>query len=131
MSAVSIVIPMLDEAAALPRLIRVLASLDPAPLEILAVDGGSRDDSVAIAEAAGLEFFQAQLQLVGQTLAALGAGAVLVTPQQRDLLLQVRDQRVSRGRPRLGCGKLDPHRRHYRLERIDVVGKSGGGGRHG
>ena len=53
MSAVSIVIPMLDEAAALPRLIRVLASLDPAPLEILAVDGGSRDDSVAIAEAAG------------------------------------------------------------------------------
>ncbi len=53
MSAVSIVVPMLDEAVALPRLIRVLASLHPAPLEVLAVDGGSSDDSVAIATAAG------------------------------------------------------------------------------
>lgn len=52
-SAVSIVVPMLDEAIALPRLIRVLASLYPAPLEVLAVDGGSSDDSVAIATAAG------------------------------------------------------------------------------
>jgi len=52
-SAVSIVVPMLDEAVALPRLIRVLASLHPAPLEVLAVDGGSSDDSVAIATAAG------------------------------------------------------------------------------
>ena len=53
MSDVSIVVPMLDEAAALPRLIRVLASLHPAPREIVAVDGRSRDDSVAIARAAG------------------------------------------------------------------------------
>lgn len=52
-SAVSIVVPMLDEAIALPRLIRVLAGLHPAPLEVLAVDGGSTDDSVAIATAAG------------------------------------------------------------------------------
>jgi len=53
MSNVSIVIPMLNEAAALPRLIRVLAALDPRPREILAVDGGSEDDSVALAAAAG------------------------------------------------------------------------------
>ena len=53
MSNVSIVIPMLDEAAALPRLIRVLTALHPAPAEIVAIDGNSADESVAIARAAG------------------------------------------------------------------------------
>ena len=53
MIGVSIVIPMLDEAAALPRLIRVLGALHPVPAEIVAVDGGSTDNSVAIARAAG------------------------------------------------------------------------------
>lgn len=53
MSAVSIVIPMLNEALVLPRLIRVLRALEPLPVEILAVDGGSSDTSVALARAAG------------------------------------------------------------------------------
>ena len=53
MSDVAIVVPMLDEEAALPRLIRVLAALDPAPTQIIAVDGGSRDASCAIARDAG------------------------------------------------------------------------------
>lgn len=52
-SCTSIVIPMLDEAAALPRLIRVLGTLDPPPAEIIAVDGGSSDASPALAQAAG------------------------------------------------------------------------------
>ena len=50
---VTIVIPMLDEAAALPRLVRLLAALEPSPAEIVAVDGGSTDASVALAQAAG------------------------------------------------------------------------------
>ncbi len=50
---VSIVIPMLDEEKALPALIASLERLDPAPLEILTVDGGSSDASVALAERAG------------------------------------------------------------------------------
>ncbi len=54
MNSVAIVIPMLNEAAVLPRLLRSLRALDPAPSELLAVDGGSTDASVAIAEAAGL-----------------------------------------------------------------------------
>ncbi len=54
MTPVAIVIPMRNEAAALPRLLRCLQALDPAPAEILAVDGGSADASAAIAEAAGL-----------------------------------------------------------------------------
>ena len=38
---VAIVIPMLNEAAVTPRLLRLLAVLVPAPAEIIAVDGGS------------------------------------------------------------------------------------------
>ena len=53
MTNVAIVVPMLDEAQALPRLIRVLAALHPAPDEIIAVDGGSVDGSLALATAAG------------------------------------------------------------------------------
>ncbi len=45
---------MLNEAAVLPRLLRSLAVLDPAPDEVLVVDGGSHDASVAMAEAGGL-----------------------------------------------------------------------------
>jgi glycosyltransferase involved in cell wall biosynthesis len=40
MTGVAIVIPMLNEAAGLPRLLRSLAALEPPPAEVLAVDGG-------------------------------------------------------------------------------------------
>ena len=53
MNRVSIVIPMLNEAEALPRLARTLSVLEPKPFEIIAVDGDSEDASVALAEAAG------------------------------------------------------------------------------
>ncbi len=47
---ISIVIPMLDEAKALPALREVLQALDPAPFEIICVDGGSEDGSAELAE---------------------------------------------------------------------------------
>lgn len=53
MTNVSIIIPMLREEAALPRLARSLVALEPRPFEIIAVDGGSDDASVALAQAAG------------------------------------------------------------------------------
>lgn len=53
MTGVAIVVPMLNEAAALPRLIAALTVLDPAPAEIIAVDGGSSDASVTLAREAG------------------------------------------------------------------------------
>ncbi len=55
---VAIVIPVFDEAVVLPRLIRLLQALDPAPAEIVVVDGGSADSSAALARAAGLRTFE-------------------------------------------------------------------------
>ena len=49
----SIVVPVLDEEAALPALVERLASLDPRPAEIVLVDGGSSDATVDLAQAAG------------------------------------------------------------------------------
>lgn len=53
MSAVSIVVPTLDEEKALPALIAALATLDPLADEILMVDGGSADRTCDLARAAG------------------------------------------------------------------------------
>lgn len=50
---VAIVIPVLDEAKALPALIGVIAALDPPPAEVIAVDGGSSDTTCALVRAAG------------------------------------------------------------------------------
>lgn len=51
---IAVIVPMLDEAPMLPRLARCLAALDPQPAEILIVDGGSSDASVAVAQGLGL-----------------------------------------------------------------------------
>lgn len=51
---VSIIIPTLNETAALGRTLRCLSILDPPAWEILVVDGGSRDQTIAIATAAGI-----------------------------------------------------------------------------
>ncbi|MGP1371284.1 MAG: TIGR04283 family arsenosugar biosynthesis glycosyltransferase [Almyronema sp.] len=51
---VSIIIPALNEAGYLERTIRQLRLLTPAVREIILVDGGSDDETVAIAKAAGL-----------------------------------------------------------------------------
>ena len=52
-ASVALVLPVLDEEAALPALVEVLATLDPAPAEIIAVDGGSMDGTAQIIRHAG------------------------------------------------------------------------------
>ena len=80
---------------------------------------------------AGLELFQLQLELVEQPPAALGAGAVLFTPELGDLQLQVRDQGIA-GRGLGSCGgKLGGHGNHQRPERFDTVRQGRNGGFHG
>jgi rSAM/selenodomain-associated transferase 2 len=58
--ALAIVVPMLDEAATLPELLAHLAVWRDRGCEIVLVDGGSRDDSVAIARAAGFRVMVAE-----------------------------------------------------------------------
>ncbi len=55
MSGVSIVIPTLNEAVCLGRTLRQLSLLDPPAWEVLVVDGGSEDETVTIAQAAGAQ----------------------------------------------------------------------------
>ena len=69
----AIVIPMLNEAAALPRLARTLAVLDPPADEIIAVDGGSADASMAIARQAGWRVLAAPTGRARQINAGVGA----------------------------------------------------------
>lgn len=52
--AVSIIIPTLNEAAALPATLNNLKALTPPPLDIIVADAGSGDETVAIATAAGV-----------------------------------------------------------------------------
>lgn len=51
MTRVSIVIPTLNEAKCLSQALRHLSLLEPAAWELLVVDGGSEDETVALAEA--------------------------------------------------------------------------------
>lgn len=50
MSQVSIVIPTLNEAASLGRTLRQLTLLNPPAKEVIVVDGGSEDETIAIAK---------------------------------------------------------------------------------
>lgn len=47
--SVSIIIPTLNEAVELPKLLAYLEKLDPRPLEIIISDGGSSDNTIEVA----------------------------------------------------------------------------------
>lgn len=49
-ATVSIIIPIFNEAANLPQLFENITSLDPAPQQVLIIDGGSTDNSTVIAQ---------------------------------------------------------------------------------
>ena len=83
-NGVAIVIPMLNEAAALPRLLRSLAALEPAPCEVLAIDGGSTDGSPALAGAAGIRLIEHDVRgraaQINRAVAAASAPIVCILP---------------------------------------------------
>ena len=58
--ALAIVVPMVDEAATLPALLAHLAGWRARGCEVVLVDGGSRDDSVEMARAAGFRVLIAE-----------------------------------------------------------------------
>ena len=104
--SVTLLIPVLDEAKALPALVEQVAALDPAPQEILLVDGGSADETVAIARNAGWSVLDCERGRAKQINAGVGAargGKVCVlhadTEPPRDLVAVVEhtlaDERIS------------------------------------
>ncbi len=95
---VTVLVPMLDEAAALPRLVEALERLDPRPAEILCVDGGSTDASVGIAKAAGWRVIvceRGRARQLNLGVAAASAPLVIVlhadTIPPRDMVAVVRE----------------------------------------
>lgn len=60
MSGISIVIPTLNEESYLERTFRHLSLLEPPAWEVLVVDGGSEDQTVAIAQRSGVKVIHAQ-----------------------------------------------------------------------
>ncbi|SRR5579883_1029591 len=60
MSRVSIIIPTLNEAASLGRTLHCLSVLTPPAWEVLVIDGGSQDETVAIAQTAGAKVIVAE-----------------------------------------------------------------------
>lgn len=58
LSGVTVVIPILNEAARLPTLVAELNALQPAPARVILVDGGSQDGSVELAHTLGFEVVQ-------------------------------------------------------------------------
>jgi len=57
---VSIIIPTLNESFVLGRTLRCLSILEPSPWEVIVVDGGSHDNTTAIAKAANVAVLRSQ-----------------------------------------------------------------------
>lgn len=71
----SIIIPALDEAAALPRLLEQLGPARERGAELVVVDGGSSDDTVALAEASGARVVLAERGRARQLQAGVDASS--------------------------------------------------------
>src|SRR5690625_2305310 len=79
----SIVVPMLNEAATLPSLLKHLKQIGQQPgIEVRWVGGGSEDNSAALARAAGFEVAQSQPGRAVQ----MNTGAAMARGQLRVLL---------------------------------------------
>lgn len=80
MAQVSIIIPTLNEEAYLERVLRCLRCLEPAPLEIIVSDGGSKDNTVNIALAYSVKVIK--VEKAGRSLqmnegASIAQGSIL------------------------------------------------------
>ncbi len=75
LSSLSIVIPALNEGEALPPLLEQLAGARERGAEVIVVDGGSEDDTVALARACGVRVIEAPRGRATQLQAGIDASA--------------------------------------------------------
>lgn len=106
---VSIIIPVLNEASCLGRTLRHLDILDPPAHEIIVVDGGSTDDTVAIAKKQKVQviFSHRPGRSVQMNLGANGANGDILCflhgdTRVPDDLVQVMGQTLAN--PAIACG---------------------------
>ena len=107
--ALAIVVPMLDEAATLPALLVHLAGWRARGCEVVLVDGGSRDDSVAMARAAGLRVVVVERGRARQMNAGAQAcgGALLLFLHADTLLPEAADAMVRAALAVQAWGRFD------------------------
>ncbi len=103
---VTILVPAFEEEIALPATLAAIAKLDPPPDEVLLVDGGSSDATVALARSAGLcvlrcprkgRAVQINLgveQAAGEVVCVLHADSILPTDAIRVIREAMTDQRT-------------------------------------
>ena len=101
----SIVIPVLNEAAGIAAALRALAPLHVRGAEVIIVDGGSSDGSVALARPLADKVLSAAHGRAAQMNAgaALASGDVLLFLHVDTLLPENADRLISQGLARTGC----------------------------
>ncbi len=77
MTTVSIIIPILNEADNLTRLFEYLCQLNPAPQQVILVDGGSNDNSFALAQNLIKDLRMVQQSAIDWQVLASNAGRAL------------------------------------------------------
>ena len=109
--ALAIVVPMLDEAATLPALLVHLAGWRARGCEVVLVDGGSRDDSVEMARAAGFRVLIAERGRARQMNAGAQAcgGAILLFLHADTRLPEAADAMVCAALAVQAWGRFDVH----------------------
>jgi rSAM/selenodomain-associated transferase 2 len=118
----SIVVPMLNEARALPKLLEHLLPLRRYGVEVILVDGGSEDDSAALATRAGFAVIHAERGRARQMNAgaAAASGDVLLflhaDTRLPDGALQMIDAALTEGRHAWGRFDVEFDLRSWTME---------------
>ncbi|MEM9169591.1 MAG: glycosyltransferase [Pseudomonadota bacterium] len=111
--SVAIVTPIYNEASTIARYIHVVTGLDPAPTEIVVVDGASEDDAPARARAAGLTVVEADRRgrapQINQGVAGVSADYICVLHADTEIPHDaVKTIRTTLGDPRVGLAAFTP-----------------------
>ncbi|SHO59116.1 PGL/p-HBAD biosynthesis glycosyltransferase/MT3031 [Vibrio quintilis] len=110
-SALSLIVPMLNEAQQLPDLLPHLQVWQANGHEVLLVDGGSEDTSVSLALSAGFRVLHSERGRAKQmnTGAAIASGNILVFLHADTRLPALADQMIIQGLRRQVWGRFDVH----------------------
>ncbi|MCV2369365.1 TIGR04283 family arsenosugar biosynthesis glycosyltransferase [Roseateles oligotrophus] len=114
---ISVILPMLNEAAGIQACLNALAGLRERGAEVIVVDGGSKDDSVALSQGLADQFIQAPRGRAKQMMAGATAARANV------LLFLHADTRLPEGADRAIANALDAGAQWGRFD-VKITGRS-------